>query len=451
MRKSFTVLSGIFIVSLTIWLTTTCRKEEFVIVYSKVSTIRAYNATSTTIKVEGSIDSLTSAAHDEYGFCLDTLSAPTVYKQKILASGTVQLGTFGGTITGLKPSKTYYLRAFIKDNKKYIYGNEISFSTTAAVVPTVSTNTVDNIKATTASCGGNVTAEGDKPVIAKGICYDTVANPTITKNRTFDGWGTGSFSSQLVNMVPNKTYYARAYAISEFGIGYGSQNTFTTKKALYSFHEDFSNNSNEWYVGTEEFGNASLSDGKYILAYNQSGYLWEVYNNFPDFKAVEAKDFEINTKLVIESFGLVGPGTSMDGGLIWNTDNAHFSFFIARKSVLSAIPSITYSYKYQIGSYAGSYTIWKDNTSFTGTDTIKLSIKKANSKYYFFINDVQVYSHTYSAIAYDGIGFYISNAKIKSDYLYIDQKDYKKTSLPEIIELKSLPGGQSIFRTFRNN
>ena len=451
MRKSFTVLSAIFLVSLVAWLTTTCKKEEYVIVYSKVSTVRVYNTTSTSVSVEGSIDSLTSAAHDEFGFCIDTVANPTVYQQKILASGTVQLGSFGGTITSLKPSKTYHVRAFIKDNKKYIYGRDLSFTTAAAVLPTVTTNSVENITASTALCGGNVTAEGDKPVLAKGVCYDTVTSPTVLKNRTIDGWGTGSFTSNLVSMLPGKTYYARAYAISEYGVAYGTQKTFTTKNELYSFHDDYLDNSNQWETGDFEGGTASIANGEYTISYNVDGYLWLMYNKFPDFKSIASKDFEISTSIKISSYmPLIPLSTVSTAGIIWNADDSHFRYFVVKETytIDRTLKSKSSSYSYQIGQYDGGYTIWKDFTSFTGKDSTKLTIKKANSKLYFFIDDVQVYSRDYTTISYDGVGYVIEDATVKADFLYIDQKDYKKDLPHELKEMKSLPGGHSMVRSF---
>lgn len=446
MRKSFYVLSAIFLITL-IWLNTTCRKEEYVIVYSKISTTRVYNITSTTATVEGSIDSLTAAAHDEFGFCMDTLSNPTVYKQKLLATGTVQLGSFGGTISGLKPSKTYYIRAFIKDNKKYIYGQDKSFTTAAAVVPTVTTNTVESILANTASCGGNVTAEGDKPVIAKGVCFDTVTTPTILKNKTMDGWGTGSYTSAMSGLVPNKTYYVRAYAASEFGVGYGSQKTFTTKQKLYVMHEEFNDNSRTWDVGSFTGGTASISGGEYTITYQEDGYLYLMYIKFPDFKSIASKDFEISTsvKLAVNNpLNLTSPVTL--GGLLWDSDDTHFKYFVVNKVAASGG---TFTYQYTIGAYSSGYTTWKSYTAFTAKDSTKLTIKKANSKYYFFLDDVQVYTKDYTSITYDGVGFMIEDATVKASYLYIDQKDYKKSADTEIKELRSLPGGHSIIKSFQ--
>lgn len=451
MRRSIQVLSVVFLLLVIIILCNTCKKEEFVIVYSKVSTVRVYNTTSTSVSVEGSIDSLTTASHDEYGFCIDTLANPTVYKQKLLATGIVRLGTFSGSITGLKPSKTYYVRAFVKDNRKYIYGQSLSFTTSAAILPTVTTNSVTDITAFQAVCGGSVTAEGDRPVIAKGVCFDTITNPTITKSKTMDGWGTGSFTSSMMGLVPEKTYYARAYAASEFGVSYGTQRTFTTKKALYFFRDVFSDNSNNWETGDFEGGTASISNGEYSISYSQSGYLWLMFNRFPDFKSIASKDFEINTSIKLSSYNPAGARLLyFTGGFIWNADDTHFRYFIVKKTASLDISrkSKAYNYSYQIGEYDNGYTTWKDYTSFAGTDSTKLTIKKAGSKMYFFVDDTQVYSSNYASISYDGVGFLIENATLKADYLYIDQKDYKKSADTELIEMKSLPGGHSIIRSF---
>jgi hypothetical protein len=450
MRKYNNILFSLLIIAVSVLVFTKCRKQEYVVVYSKVSTLRAYNATSTTITVEGSIDSLTSAAHDEYGFCLDTLTNPTVYKQKLLASGIVQMGIFSGSVTGLTPARTYHVRAFIKDNKKYLYGLDVSFTTTVAVLPTVTTNSITNILAKTATCGGEVTKEGDRSVVAKGVCYDTVSSPTIMKNKTTDGWGTGTFTSNLVNLVPNKVYYARAYAVSEFGVAYGSQKTFTTKNVLYSFHEDFTDNKNNWDVGSFTGGSSTISEGQYEISYQQSGYLWTAYNRFPDFKSITSKDFELSTSIKIYPFNPLNIlGSTYSGGLIWNADDSHFRYFVVKKISTRVGPSFSYTYSYQIGTYDGSYTIWKDYTSFTGTDSIKLTIKKANSTFYFFINDSQVYTHSYSSTTYDGVGFIVEDSKIMAAYLYIDQKDYKKSGDTETIKMKSLPGGHNVIRSFK--
>ena len=105
-----------------------------------------------------------------------------------------------------------------------------------------------------------------------------------------------------------------------------------------------------------------------------------------------------------------------------------------------------------MGSYNGSYTVWKDYTSvFPGSDLIVLSIKKGGGYYYFFINDVQVFKQSYTNITYTGVGFYISDATLHADYLYIDQKGEKKSAGIDLIKLIPGSNGKHDFVRAINN
>ena len=95
-------------------------------------------------------------------------------------------------------------------------------------LPTVSTFVVNNITTSAATCGGNVTATGTAAVTARGICWSTSQNPTISDNHTSNGSGTGSFTSSITGLTSATTYYVRAYATNSIGTAYGEVLTFTT-------------------------------------------------------------------------------------------------------------------------------------------------------------------------------------------------------------------------------
>ena len=94
--------------------------------------------------------------------------------------------------------------------------------------PTVTTNTVSNIGTTSATCGGNVTSDGGATVAARGVCWSTSQNPTVSGSHTTNGSGTGSFTSYITGLAANTTYYVRAYATNIAGTVYGEQRIFTT-------------------------------------------------------------------------------------------------------------------------------------------------------------------------------------------------------------------------------
>ena len=101
--------------------------------------------------------------------------------------------------------------------------------TVTATLPTVTTDTVSDITTTTATSGGNVTADGGATVTARGVCWNATGTPTVSDNHTTDGTGTGVFTSTLTGLMPNTTYYVRAYATNSEGTAYGNEVTFTTE------------------------------------------------------------------------------------------------------------------------------------------------------------------------------------------------------------------------------
>ena len=95
-------------------------------------------------------------------------------------------------------------------------------------LPTVTTNSVTSITKNSAVCGGNVTSDGGATVTRRGVCWSTSSNPTVYDNKTIDGNGDGSFSSNITELEAGTTYYVRAYAVNSQGTAYGTQKTFTT-------------------------------------------------------------------------------------------------------------------------------------------------------------------------------------------------------------------------------
>jgi len=94
--------------------------------------------------------------------------------------------------------------------------------------PTVTTTAVSLITSNTASSGGNVISDGGTTVTARGVCWSTSSNPTISDGKTTDGSGTGSFTSSIIGLSPGTTYHVRAYATNSAGTAYGSDVTFAT-------------------------------------------------------------------------------------------------------------------------------------------------------------------------------------------------------------------------------
>ena len=106
------------------------------------------------------------------------------------------------------------------------------FDTVNYSLPTVTTTAASNISDSSAVSGGNVTDSGGLTVFARGVCWDTATNPTISDSHTTDGTGLGTFNSNITRLLPNTTYHVRAYATNAAGTAYGAEITFLTEDTV---------------------------------------------------------------------------------------------------------------------------------------------------------------------------------------------------------------------------
>ena len=96
----------------------------------------------------------------------------------------------------------------------------------------ITTNTVTNNTGISAVCGGNILSAGGANITSRGICWSTSPNPTIADNKTIDGSGIGSFTSNLTGLISGTTYHIRAYATNSAGTAYGNEVSFTSLAIL---------------------------------------------------------------------------------------------------------------------------------------------------------------------------------------------------------------------------
>lgn len=97
-----------------------------------------------------------------------------------------------------------------------------------AVAPTVTTAAQSAVTATSATLGGNVTADGGASVTERGIVWKTSTGPTTADNKVPNGSGTGIFSATVNSLPAGTTVFVRAYAINSVNTSYGNEISFTT-------------------------------------------------------------------------------------------------------------------------------------------------------------------------------------------------------------------------------
>ncbi|RYU73612.1 beta strand repeat-containing protein, partial [Hymenobacter persicinus] len=229
----------------------------------------AIGATSAT--ANGNVTSANNSTITERGFVYSLSPNPRVGASgttKVTATGTT--GAFSASLASLASNSTYYVAAYAINGVGTSYGNDDIFTTLPPpVVATLTTNPVTAIAATSATSGGNITADGGDAVTVRGIVYGTTPNPRLGGTgvtNVVSGSGTGSFTANLSGLTANTTYYVAAYATNTAGTGYGADQSFTTTAPPF---EDFEAGSKGNYTtgditlasGTWTFDNALIGTG----------------------------------------------------------------------------------------------------------------------------------------------------------------------------------------------
>ena len=209
------------------------RTETISFVFAQASSSVVETATPTDITatsaVTGGMLTLPEGSHVFMrGVCWGTEPSPDI--DGCYTTDGMGIGSFGSTLEDLAPNTTYYVRAYAVSDYGLAYGNEVSFTTQVAMtLPTVTTSQVTNIAQITAKGGGNVTNDGGETVTARGVCWSTSHNPTVSGSHASSGTGTGTFRVNMTGLTAGTTYYVRAYAVNSQGTAYGSEVSFTTQ------------------------------------------------------------------------------------------------------------------------------------------------------------------------------------------------------------------------------
>jgi hypothetical protein len=181
---------------------------------------------STTASSGGYIGSDGGSAVTSRGVCWSTTANPTLANSSSIdGSG---LGYFNSTITGLSGCGTvYYITAYATNSTGTGYGAQNTVNTGLMPV-VVATNDITSISYYSAVSGGSIPDDGGCSITQKGICWNINSSPTVSNWHTSDGTGSGAFVSNITGLLPNRTYYVRAYGINSKGTLYGPEKVFTT-------------------------------------------------------------------------------------------------------------------------------------------------------------------------------------------------------------------------------
>ena len=284
-----------------------------------VTTNNVTDITQTTAVSGGNVTSAGYGTVSAKGVCWSTSQNPTINNSHTTdGTGT---GTYISSLTSLSPNTTYYVRAYATNEAGTGYGEQLTFTTgSITTIPSVTTDDITNITTNSAVSGGNVINDGNGTITAKGVCWSTSQNPTVSDAHTTDGTGIGSYTSNLSDLTSNTIYYVRAYATNEEGTAYGEQKSFTTEQ--------------HWENGTlPELFSVSATQQVYFsqgnLQYKASTNTWRFAENQFDYIG----DGNANVSSTYDGWiDLFGWGTSgYDHGAVayqpWRTDQNSANYY----------------------------------------------------------------------------------------------------------------------------
>jgi len=341
------------------------------------------------------------------GVCWSMSQNPTTVNNK--TTDGIGTGSFSSSITGLTPGATYYIKAYATNSSGTAYGDQVTVTTTA-ILPVITTTKPSSILTTTILSGGNITNDGGAEIIARGVCWSTSQNPTISNFKTMDGSGIGSFNSNLTDLSENTTYYLKAYATNSIGTGYGSQVSFITLPSSSLSVTDIDGNvyhtvtigTQVWMVEnlkTTKYRNGvsipKITDGLtwvYLTTgaycnYNNDENKSTIYGRLYNWSAVSniqniaPKGWHVPTSYEWDILSTYLGGTSVAGGKLKETGTAHWqspNTGATNETGFSALPGGNRSNN-GVFDFIGFYGGWWASNYVTPNDIYHLDMHNGNS------------------------------------------------------------------------
>ena len=214
--------------------------------------------------LNGTIESKGDPAYTQRGFVYGVAHNPTLDDATVINVSGTNTGTYTYNITDLEMGSVYYVRAFATNSKGTAYGSEVTLDFNA-VLPEVTTVSVEVQDNTTAYFIGKITDVGDPEYTERGFIYGKMQNPMLDDEAVTTVIVAKNSSDQFEKQVTiigldKGVFYVRAYVKSNAGVSYGTIHklehpdyaaymalpTFTYNDYVYRVHPGFSDEQ-DWY------------------------------------------------------------------------------------------------------------------------------------------------------------------------------------------------------------
>lgn len=350
-----------------------------------VTTSNVSNITASSATCGGNVTADGGSYVTERGICWGTSNLPTIDgSHQAMGQGN---GTFTCNMSNLEPNNVYYVRAYATNNRGTAYGEQKQFTTNSGL-PTVTINTVTNITATCATCGGSISDNGGFAVTDKGLVWSTSQYPTLNDNHVSLGSGNAPFTGSMTNLTIGTTYYVRAYATNSQGTAYSStQRTFTTGDGLPTVTTTTVTMSS----GSVVSGGNVTSDGGYPVT--ARGICYGVYPN-PDLSGAYTHttngtgtgyytsviDTTVGTELYVRAYATNANGTAYGEQVIMNLEYLSLPTFTYNGHTYRVAPDPHTVYTEYI-SWATANTYCENLTAYGYSDWRMPTIEELETMY----------------------------------------------------------------------
>ena len=219
---------------------TTLRFNTLVATPSVTTDRDSFSEASSSVSLQGTIQTAGASAINRYGFCYSATNATPTLADNPTDIGTAVRGSlpfsFSGTLLRLSPG-TYYIRAYAGNGSGLVYGSVISVKVFVSPVVTTDNGTVKDAALSIETLSGTINAGGSEPIQEYGFCYVLTASAGTNFQVGNTGVGVVKKTTPSPARFPfafnidatvnyNTDYSYRAYVKTANGYVYGSIKTF---------------------------------------------------------------------------------------------------------------------------------------------------------------------------------------------------------------------------------
>ena len=219
------------------------------------STNPANSITFNSATVNGGVNpnGVATSAWFEWGTS-PTLAAFSATSNQSLGSGTTSQAV-SAALSGLSSGTTYYFRVAASNASGTMKGSILSFGTTTAMVPTVTTTAATTVTYSGATVNGGVNPNGQ----ATTAWFEWGTDPTLATFSTTTNQSMGSgttvipFSESISGLSSYGTFYFRAVGSNSVGTQKGAIRSFTTGKDYVAVGDSITGGSHDG-ISEDGFG-----------------------------------------------------------------------------------------------------------------------------------------------------------------------------------------------------